>query len=126
MFHYRPFVGPISGKPFSRSQVPLGNTVLTALRSVIHQSTLLYSQESAPIIVCKQGQSVSDSVGWKIGGLIFVELATTVFPYSCFYSYKPRRGQDCIPKWHLGTRKTRKTRKMLLRLTKTFRSASWF
>ncbi len=46
---------------FSCSQVPLGNTVLTAPRSVIRQ--FLYSQESAPVIVCKQGQPVNDGVG---------------------------------------------------------------
>ncbi|GEM_PF-4625053 len=34
-----------------RSQVTLGNAVLTALRSVIHQFTLLYSQKSLPVVV---------------------------------------------------------------------------
>jgi len=33
-----------------------------------------------------------------MGGLIFIDLLTTVSLCPCFYSYRPRRGQDCIPK----------------------------
>jgi len=33
-----------------------------------------------------------------MGGSIFMELVTIVTLCSCFYSYRPRRGRDCIPK----------------------------